>query len=200
MSSFDVPIFLHDFLRAPPYFSTCNKRAIGMLPDEPALWRKVGGRTPDLWILRSELKRICMAGGFRGSGFLLWPSYRSRSHDLWSGIWMEMTRSCDLQGERSNLARFGRRRFPLLQFSSAQLVLLLASVTQPSASFRIAEIPCWAAIRSKMAGSTGHLFSRSARNAHEELLAYRASGEEGQISAANNSLRVAMFHLQARRS
>ena len=134
MSSFDVPIFLHDFLRAPPYFSTCNKRAIGMLPDEPALWRKVGGRTPDLWILRSELKRICMAGGFRGSGFLLWPSYRSRSHDLWSGIWMEMTRSCDLQGERSNLARFGRRRFPLLQFkfSSAHLA---SGISHPATCF-----------------------------------------------------------------
>jgi hypothetical protein len=25
------------FLRAPPYFSTCNKRAIGIIPDEPAL-------------------------------------------------------------------------------------------------------------------------------------------------------------------
>ena len=121
-----------------------------------------------------------MAGGFRGSEFLLWPSYRSRSHDLWSGIWMEMTRSCDLREERSNLARFGRRRFPLLQFKFSSSCFWHQSPSQVL-PFGLRKFLVGAAIRSQRVGSTGHLFSCSARNAHEDLPAYRASGRRARF-------------------
>lgn len=140
-----------------------------------------------------------MAGGFRGSGFLLWPSHRSRSHDLGSGIWI-MTRSCDLQEERSDWqSRSQATSSASVQFSSAHLA---SGISHPA--------KCFLSDRgNSLLGSDtvseGGFERSNCFPAPPEMLIKNCQpiarlGEEGQISAANNSHRVAMFHLQARRS